>query len=194
MFQFVNETKWNTDDLRKFFAAGLEDHAWDRKGLKITIATARRGIHIRLYQGSLHVRFSVPAPDANLRMIEGDKIKLAQFLWWGIGIMRGVRRKDLRTWYDQPVMWARTLEINRQPQEPTTSRAERLDKLKAKRSKRARAKVESLEAKITKLERDLKRARKLLTKARQRVRYYDKQELDCDLAERIKAKLEGGQG
>jgi hypothetical protein len=191
-FKLENKTRWSTEDLRQFIAVGLAVYEWGQP-LKVVVSSARTQVSAYVQRKSSLVQFRVPEPKAvNLgKMPSTNSLLLARLLWWAQGVMRGFSKRDLRRWHEQPVLWAHGLEIGVDPEaaKPDTSRIERLEKLKSKRSIAARKTLERIKARIKNLEKGLKRAKKALTKARQRVKYYDKQNLECDLAHRIKQKL-----
>jgi hypothetical protein len=192
--KLVNLTKWNTKDLRLFFAAGLKAKgARPDKVIRVVYGKFdAHGGHASLgvggYMGEARrITMTLPGPkQVEKCQQEGkaplDFLKLAQVFEHEVDHNFGLNHRDMQDWWTLKPTWQVGLEIRWMRVEPAplsdeeraqrkavgrTKAIEAQRKLAAKREQRAREALDRAETR-------LKWAKTLAKKWRQKVSYYDR--------------------
>jgi hypothetical protein len=186
--KLTNTSPWLTADLWDFLKEALRQYRYEGE-LTVEVVKSRRRTGACSSRFGKTMTLRLPDEGGAKVLSEARVLYLARVVWWVLGYLRGWPQSELRRWRKVPVDWAKGKAIHRLELPEPLTKAEKLDKLRATRAKRAKDTVSRLEDRVERLTKALKLAQKRLTKAQRRVRYYEKNETAEELAERIKAKL-----
>jgi len=175
-FRIINATCWRSDDIRKVVVKAMEQDGVDPQGYTVKVEYARgKRYHGRGSYTSKWIKLIVPRAtyfkgqdDPTLDVAMVARIAIHEF-----GHNRGLHHSDMSPWWEFEVPWTADMRIrlkdSAKPKPPRTG-----GQLREERYWKAKDTLIKHTTELLRLEGILKSKRKLISKWRQKVRYYER--------------------